>query len=606
MSIQGSVIATFANATNQDISTFVILPALLPATPQLLARLYNAPMQYTCLDNRTSFAIFSSTEVVKRDDLDAYGQWMGIELGNISFDNLPYENCTKCERSEATLDVEIMLGMVKGATMWHWNFDKDGLFFYLASALLNNLTGTPDVISISYGSDEDSLNSVLLNVINDMYAMIATTAKTIIVASGDNGVYGNGCRCIQGGVPFTDQGHCSLCCGRTLSFPQWPATSPYVTVVGGTAAVVAGGTPFYQNPSGAQNTNSHYLIHEVMAGSESGGVITSGGGYSSVFPAAPFMEKAILGYLRQQSSNTSLSEAIIAQSSVMWPAFNASGTLMRGYPDVSALASRIPIFLSQGPDARLFTAGTSASTPLFASYVVMMNDLRLQAGLPKLGNILPLLYMLGDKHPEVYNDVTVGYHGVAVVNNHGCKGICPDALDCVIGGQRQGLTAAPGWDAVTGFGSINFDRMIRYVLPGNDVVAVASLMKTRSTIAENAAQAVQAAKQSSGSASEAQASAADASDFSTRAQKAANDADVAASAASAAALAVKSIAASVLTNATAVASAVASSVLESASSVAFDASKQADSSKIIASNIPFPLPTYIICHFARNYILVLA
>jgi len=43
----------------------------------------------------------------------------------------------------------------------------------------------------------------------------------------------------------------------------------------------------------------------------------------------------------------------------------------------------------------------------------MMNDLRLQAGLPKLGNMLPLIYMLGDKHPEVFNDVTVGYHGFA-------------------------------------------------------------------------------------------------------------------------------------------------------------------------------------------------
>ncbi len=86
--------------------------------------------------------------------------------------------------------------------------------------------------------------------------------------------------------------------------------------------------------------------------------------------------------------------------------------------------------------------------------------------------------MLGDTHPEVYNDVTVGYHGVAVVKNNRCSGVCLDALDCVINGERQGLTAAPGWDAVTGFGSINFERMIRYVLPGNDVVSTASLVRS--------------------------------------------------------------------------------------------------------------------------------
>jgi len=46
----------------------------------------------------------------------------------------------------------------------------------------------------------------------------------------------------------------------------------------------------------------------------------------------------------------------------------------------------------------------------------------------------------------------------------------------MISGMRQGLTAAPGWDAVTGFGSINFERMLRYVLPGSDAVSIASFV----------------------------------------------------------------------------------------------------------------------------------
>jgi subtilase family serine protease len=197
----------------------------------------------------------------------------------------------------------------------------------------------------------------------------------------------------------------------------------------------------------------------------------------------PFMHKAIRGYLKQQSVLTNSSEAIIAQSSVMWPAFNKSGTLMRGYPDVSALAARIPIFDTQSsPSGKIMSGGTSASTPIFAAYVVMMNDLRLQAGLPKLGNMLPLIYMLGDKHPEVFNDVTVGYHGFAQPKNGGCSNpqtgepICDANQDCMISGMRQGLTAAPGWDAVTGFGSINFERMLRYVLPGSDAVSIASFV----------------------------------------------------------------------------------------------------------------------------------
>ena len=291
--------------------------------------------------------------------------------------------------------------------------------------------------------------------------MLATTAKTILAASGDHGVFGNGCNCDR----FNSSSQCMQCCSREYSFPEWPATSPYITSVGGTSAVVSASTPFYQNPSGTSNTHFHEYIHEVMAGDESGAGITSGGGYSGLFPALPFMHKAIRGYLRQQSRDTSGPEAIIAQTSVMWPAFNASGTLMRGYPDISALAARIPIVLRQGEGSgRTTVAGTSASTPIVAAYIVMMNDMRLQAGLPKLGNILPLLYMLGDRHPEVYNDVTVGYHGFSTPKDARCT-FCMEKLHCVVNGERQGLTAAPGWDAVTGFGSMNFERMIRFVLP---------------------------------------------------------------------------------------------------------------------------------------------
>ena len=445
----------------------MVPPAPLPSTPQLLAQLYNAPVQYTALHPRTSYAIFSASMVVKQDDLDAYGRWMGLAMGNITFDNLPYANCTTCARGEATLDTEIMLGMIKGATSWHWNFDTDSFFYFVASALLNDLSGTPDVVSISYGVDEDFLSVAQLKYVNDQFALLATTSKTIIAASGDNGVYGNGCSCSN----FTDSSQCGLCCSRALSKPEWPATSPYVVAVGGTSAAVSGSTPFYQNPSMQQNTNFHSYIHEIMAGAESGsGGITSGGGYSSMFPALPFQHKAIRGYLAQQSSNTNLPESIIAQSFPMWPATNATGTLMRGYPDVSALAVRIPFVDTEygelgPPDGRAMQAGTSASTPIFASYVVMMNDMRLQAGLPKLGNMLPLLYMLGDKHPEVYNDVTIGYHGFAQPKNSGCgMAVCKGGFDCIINNKRQGLTAAPGWDATTGFGSINFERMLRFVL----------------------------------------------------------------------------------------------------------------------------------------------
>jgi hypothetical protein len=342
MSVQGVALATFkitgANLTvdNEDVSTFVIPPTPLPSSPQQIAQLYHAPLQYTALHPITSYAIFSSSEVVLQDDLDAYGKWMGLSLGNFSFDNLPYDKCPNCPRTESTLDSGIMLGMVKDATAWHWNFDVDSYFHFVAFALLDNLSGTPDVISISYGVDE--IDSVPLRIVYAEFAMLATTSKTILTASGDNGVYGNGCRCEN----FDSSSQCGLCCSRSLSKPEWPATSPYVVAVGGTSAVASGSTPFYQNPSSVQNTNSHKYVHEIMAGAESGGQITSGGGYSSLFAALPYQLSPIRRYLAQQSVDTNDREATISQS-YMWPARNENGTLMRAYPDVSMLAVRIPV-----------------------------------------------------------------------------------------------------------------------------------------------------------------------------------------------------------------------------------------------------------------------
>jgi hypothetical protein len=55
----------------------------------------------------------------------------------------------------------------------------------------------------------------------------------------------------------------------------------------------------------------------------------------------------------------------------------------------------------------------------------------------------------------------------------------------MISGMRQGLTAAPGWDAVTGFGSINFERMLRYVLPGSDAVTIASFVNNGAALFVN-------------------------------------------------------------------------------------------------------------------------
>jgi hypothetical protein len=68
---------------------------------------------------------------------------------------------------------------------------------------------------------------------------------------------------------------------------------------------------------------------------------------------------------------------------------------------------------------------------------------------PGLGNINPRLYELARITPDVFHDVTAGDNVVP------CK---PGSSDCLL--DRYGYSATPGWDAVTGLGSLDVEKFV--------------------------------------------------------------------------------------------------------------------------------------------------
>ena len=80
-------------------------------------------------------------------------------------------------------------------------------------------------------------------------------------------------------------------------------------------------------------------------------------------------------------------------------------------------------------------SGTSASNPVFASIITLINSERMHTGKGPVGFINPVLY----SNPDMLNDVVTGA-------NQGC-------------GVDQAFRATRGWDAVTGLGSPNYERM---------------------------------------------------------------------------------------------------------------------------------------------------
>jgi tripeptidyl-peptidase-1 len=73
----------------------------------------------------------------------------------------------------------------------------------------------------------------------------------------------------------------------------------------------------------------------------------------------------------------------------------------RAFPDIAAQGENIVIAYR---DEFILVDGTSASAPIFASIVALINDRRMAKGGKPLGFLNPLIY----SRPDIWNDITTG------------------------------------------------------------------------------------------------------------------------------------------------------------------------------------------------------
>ena len=118
----------------------------------------------------------------------------------------------------------------------------------------------------------------------------------------------------------------------------------------------------------------------------------------------------------------------------------------RGYPDVSLVAVRY-LTIIQGTQFNMY--GTSASAPVFAGMISLVNAERERNGKGTVGFINPALYSA--QNSGRYNDILSG--------SNKCCGASATS------GEQQyccasGFETAIGWDPVTGFGSISYINLL--------------------------------------------------------------------------------------------------------------------------------------------------
>lgn len=326
---------------------------------------------------------------------------------------------------EGNLDLQYLMGIAQTTRTVYWYHTSSyNPFLDWAMAAYTDLTGAKTlsvlVTSISYGATEQTIDGSSMSLFNDYATLLGIVGSTILVASGDNGAVGHGTTsettCSAQTCGMDTSSASSLWVGTAWSgkgyFPSFPATSPYVTAVGATMGPEIGA------PEVACQSNVFYNYF----GNSLGGVITSGGGFSTYFAMPAWQTTAVSTYMA----------AVTAAGKAPVAGYNPRG---RAYPDISLIGVRYYVVLG-GSEASIY--GTrwdtqarfsnvpssshplvlsthpsfppherSASAPVFAGMVSLVNSLRKQKGKGPIGFLNPTLYQIGNRNKTFFNALNI-------------------------------------------------------------------------------------------------------------------------------------------------------------------------------------------------------
>lgn len=347
-----------------------------------------------------AIAIYTIADVASEaeGDLTDFVQAFGLALPSVSVDYQSSNVCTAslCTatdmasyESELALDLQMAETAAPGATLEIYEDES------LRDALNAVVTqDTADVFSVSYGAGEDLAGSAVMAGWDTLAEEATTEGITLVVAAGDSGAYAGAQE------------------GNDAPMPSYPATSPYVTAVGGTEVSVSlAGSPnvvaLWGGDLGSElsPTALQSLVNQAN--------LLGGGGVSTLEPVPSYQAATV-----------------------------PAGTSGRLVPDLSLPASLLaPGFFVYVAGDPVQVGGTSAAAPLFAGYVA---DMSLALG--RLGNVNGALYRWSQTDPALFTPVSYGQNGV--------------------------YAATDSDNAATGLGELNVDALYADLAEGEESVAV--------------------------------------------------------------------------------------------------------------------------------------
>ncbi|THV45499.1 hypothetical protein BGAL_0482g00140 [Botrytis galanthina] len=211
----------------------------------------------------------------------------------------------------------------------------------------------PQVISTSYGDEEQTVPEFYAKRVCEQLAQLGARGVSVLFSSGDYGVGDNG-------TCFSNDGK-----NTTMFVPDFPTSCPYITSVGA--------TKFFEPEVAAYRATGIDPINGVYHGGWS-----TGAGFSNYFARPSYQEKVVSAYVKKLNGTFD-------------GLYNKTG---RAYPDISAQGFYFAYVWNQTYGS---ISGTSASTPLMSGIIALINDALLSKGKPVLGFLNPWLYSKGHK-----------------------------------------------------------------------------------------------------------------------------------------------------------------------------------------------------------------
>ena len=304
--------------------------------------------------------------------------------------------------SETTLDLQVLSAAAPGLKSIDVYENLDPVL--TMAAALAKPKFVPDIISISIAGCENTAIETpsLVQMLNTLFVLASGTGTSVFVATGDTG--SSGCRSSSPDAPGV----------YPILSAQFPATSPWVTAVGGTNISL--------------NVQNQLTGQWVWNGSPE--VVGGGSGGISMLFGAPWWQRT------------------------------GTRSNKRRVPDISGLADPGPgyVYYCTSPECVpikpelgwMTVGGTSASTPLMAAGFALANQAAARRGQPNIGLANPLIYRMANSkaRQNIFWDVTVGSNDVGTGINPPLSNNTPVGF----------FKAKPGYDMASGWGSLRMAR----------------------------------------------------------------------------------------------------------------------------------------------------